>query len=116
MVRTPQRGRRADAPVSRLSVPIDAELKHALKQAALDERTSVTQLVTTFIKEAIAGARRPPAARAQGSVKLDMNIDPALHARLKRAALDADLTVSGYLTGLIIEAVSAAQEARGGER
>ncbi len=118
MVRTPQRGRRADAPVNRISIPIDAELKHELKQAVLDARSSsITTYVTGLIEEDLSSAGRvaesPGTAQAGRGARLDMIIDPDLHRRLKSAALDANMTVTEFVTRLIQEAVSAAQGACG---
>ncbi|MDP9474921.1 MAG: hypothetical protein M3R38_04400 [Actinomycetota bacterium] len=112
----PQRGRRADAPVNRISIPIDAELKHALKRAVLDARSpSITTYVTGLIEEDPSNppraAESPGTAQAGRGARLDMFIDPELHRRLKSAALDADLTVTEYLAHLIEQAVSAAQGA-----
>lgn len=119
MVRTPQRGRRADAPVNRISIPIDKELKHELKQAVLDARSSsITTYVTHLIKENLSDTGRAKvlsrAARTGNDARLDMFIQPALHAQLKNVALTQNITVTEYLTCSIQEAVSAAQGARGG--
>lgn len=112
MLGVPQRGRRSDAPVSRLSVPIDGELKHELKQAALDDRVTVTEYVTRLIETAVSGPERAAgstaAARIGDDARLDMNIDPELHRRFKRAALAQDVTVSQYLTRLVEAAVRGA--------
>ncbi|MDP9439030.1 MAG: hypothetical protein M3P49_09825 [Actinomycetota bacterium] len=121
MVEKPQRGRRADAPVRRISIPLNAELKHGLKQAVLDARSSsITTYVTGLIEEDLGGAGRvaesPGIAQAGRGARLDMIIDPDLHRSLKSAALDADLTVTAFLTRLIEGAVSCAQAARGGRR
>ncbi len=118
MVKTPKRGRGSDAPVSMINVRIDGELKHELKQAALDARVTTTTFVTSLIEDALdspGGARPPSSARpAGGSTKLGFLIDPELHARLKGAALDADQSVTEYLTRLIVRTVSGAQGARRG--
>jgi predicted HicB family RNase H-like nuclease len=118
VVKTPQRGRKASAPVPMINVRIDPDLKHELKQAALDARVTTTTFVTSLIEAALdspGGARAPSSARpAGGATKLGFLIDPELHARLKGAVLDADQTVTEYLTRLIEEAVSAAQGARRG--
>lgn len=37
--------------------------------------------------------------------KMNINIDPDLHRELKRAALDADVTVTEYVTRLVEGAV-----------
>ncbi len=121
MVKTPpQRGRSSDAPVSMINIRIDADLKHALKRAALDARLPVTKLVTLLIKDGLDGSSGGHALEgtlarpAGGSTKLGFLIDPELHARLKGAALDADQSVTEYLTRLIVRTVSGAQGARRG--
>lgn len=116
MVRAPQRGWRADYPVSRLSIPLDLELKYDLKRVALDARVSVTRFVTHLIEETVSGAGHDTEAQGSargrgGDATLDMNIDPDLHRDLKSAALDA-VTVTGYVTSLIEGAVRGAGSQR----
>ena len=47
--------------------------------------------------------------------KMNINIDPDLHLRLKRAALEEGTTVTNYVTRLIEEAVGGV-EGRGSRR
>ncbi len=119
MARTPQRGRRADVPVNRISIPLDAELKHELKRAVLDARSpSITTYVTGLIEEDLSNppraAESPGTAQAGRGARLDMFIAPELHRRMKSSSLASDQSVTEYLTRLIENAVSAAQGARRG--
>ena len=106
---------RVDTDSMRTTMHLPATLRTALKRRALDQDTTMNELIRAAIntglqKPAELAAASMPHRRASGGARTTLDLPRDVHRTLKRLAVDEDTTVQALVLAAIVRAYTEAAD------